>query len=53
MRIIYLIAMLIILFLLGTSCYRNRLKDNGKALAQQILAEEGQLANQMNLSSGQ
>lgn len=48
MRIMYLIAMLIILFLLGTSCSRNRLKDNGKALTQQILTEEVHLAQALN-----
>jgi len=44
----YLIAMLIISFLLGTSCYRKRLKDNEKALAQQTLTEEVHLAQTLN-----
>ncbi len=49
MRIVYVIALLLAMFLLGNSCHSNKLKNNEKALTQQILSEEEQLARQEQL----
>ena len=43
------ISILLLFILVGSSCHRNKLKADKKALVQQILTEEEQLAQQEKL----